>query len=475
MAWQYLAWHEKTTPPGGRTIQGLMWTAGIWALVLAAVFVLPSARQERWDGPALRRQLALVLVLLGTHSIAAASTTEDTLADPLVIERILRGGLTTVALVLIYPDLLRIASRAHRLRWGVASSALIVYVGVGALSSAYSAAPIVTVGKVYELGVALAVIVAIAQSTDAEREVRRVIRLVVVLEAALLAVGIVGYVAMPQLFAEVQNRPGFLLPATMVSPYGHSNGLSASGALVAAYALAAYFRRGEDDPGGRWLALAGVGTVGVVLTSGRQGLIILVLSLAVLLWAHRRILLAALLPAAGVGLMFVADSLWAIVARGQTTEQLATLTTRTVWWGSAIDAFATQPVTGYGFGVGGRFVALQGAGFDVGSVHNGYLEALVGVGMLGFIPLTIAIWQVAKWAYRNIVIYKNTLPAIVVVPLLIHTFVSLGFGAWLQPDFVVFAAVAALADLERRRHRGMARHIRGVGDAPPPGISVPRF
>jgi O-antigen ligase len=126
---------------------------------------------------------------------------------------------------------------------------------------------------------------------------------------------------------------------------------------------------------------------------------------------------------------------------------LATLTGRVGWWESALEAWASHPWTGYGYGVGGRFVALANVGRSFGSdVHSGYIETLVGVGLIGAVPLLIAVGLVLSWSLRALRDGRDVPIAILIVPLVVHTFVSQGFGAWLNADFMLFLCLAGIAD-----------------------------
>ncbi len=369
------------------------------------------------------------------------------------METVLRGVLATLALVLVAPALLWNLSQTSRTHRMVGLGALTLYGMVAGVSVLYSVAPLPTAGKVFELGAALTVVWWLATDIDPKRRLRDGVDFVVRLEIGLLAAAVVGFFVAPGIFAEVQSRPGFLSAATMVAPYAHSNGLSATGALVAAYAVAQVLLASTTAMRLRWLAAAAVGTVAVMLASGRQGLAIWIAGIAVLLWVLRRRWLLVLVP---LGLVLaltqwtaLSANVWEVVARDQNPDTLATLSGRLVYWDAALSAWQEHPWTGYGFGVGGQF-ALEGIGEDaVSSLHSGYLEALVGLGLLGIAPLAFAVARTAAWCWRRLRV--DTPYAILIVPLLLHTLVSLGFAGWLTADFVVFALLAAIADVDRRR------------------------
>ena len=340
-------------------------------------------------------------------------------------------------------------------------TAISLYVLVATTSVLYSAAEVVTAGKVFELLAGFVIVWTIALSRNAKEEARSAIHFVILLETAIVVASVVGFFLLPGEFTFVKNRPGFVFRETMVSPFAHSNSLSASGALVAAYALAMFFTSDEVGSRRRWMAAVVVGTLAVTLSSGRQGLVIWLVSVVLLLWVHRRRLFFTLIgPAAAVLVALNWDSIWTSVQRGQAAGSLATWSGRLNYWGAAIEVWQDHPWTGYGFGAGGRFVALDAIGVDVSSLHSGYFEALTGVGLLGSVPLLYAVTRTSWWSGRNL-FAKRSIPAIAMVPLLLHTLVSLGFGAWLRADFMIFALLAVLADREvGQRESGEAGTVR---------------
>jgi len=434
-------------------MQGALWTATIWTATLVGLG--RSGTRTKTDRPFLRLstyELAIISVLLGTHSVVGRTTAEEILANPVVGERILRLAFAGLGFLLVAPALrngLRTAGE-KRLR---SMAALTAYVAVAAISILYSAAPLVTLGKAAELGAALSIAWAIVLSDSASDRFSRAVNLIVVLEGALVAVAVVGFFLVPDGFTSSDHRPGFLTRRVMASPFATSNTLAADGSLVAAYALASFFHAERTLDKAKWILWGLVGTAGMLFASGRQGLAIWVVAVAVLLFVHRRrLFLTLLLPlfAALVALNF--DLIASIVTRDQSSTSLATLSSRLIFWKAGVQAWSQHPWTGYGFGVGGRFVALTGLSNTAG-FHNGYVEALVGLGLLGVIPLVYAMWRGARWAVRTLFGGGDTRTSILIIPLLLHTSLSLGFGAWVNADVLLFFAIGGLADLWDERHR----------------------
>lgn len=435
-------------------MSGLLWTIIVWGLA----FVVASAlgRRGHLKQPAFRLsrvEVAIAVVLLGTHTFAPAATAEEILQDPVVLERVVRLGLAGLALVLMLPLLVsRMQSRQGRAFPGL--TAISSYWVVAALSIMYSAAPVVSLGKVVELAAGLVIVWTIVLGPNAEAELRRTIKFVVWLEAVLVGGAVIGFLILPRFFSAVFERPGFLFEQTMTSRYAASNALSAAGGLVAAYSLAMVFRSVNKRSRLGWSVTFIIGTVGTVFSSGRQGIVIWLASVMILLWLHRRkAFVLFVVPSVAATLWTFGSGIWRALVRARPAN-VVTLSGRVGYWEASVGAWSAHPMTGYGYGAGGRFVALRAIGSSTTSnVHNGYVEALVGLGILGVIPLAFAVCRVLVWSVKRLRARVDTHLAILIVPLLLHTLVSQGFGGWLNEDFMLFALLAGMVAVSAGRLR----------------------
>ena len=251
---------------------------------------------------------------------------------------------------------------------------------------------------------------------------------------------------------------------TMTTRFGGPNSFAAFGGLLTAFGLAAYYEAKSRNVlhARRWLTVPAVGTLGVIGASGRQGVAIWLAAVAIVLFIYRRqIFLVLVAPAAVAFAVLYFDSIFDVLSRGQYENSLNTLTGRTTFWAAGVDAFEQRPVTGYGFGAGSRFVALKAIDKDQFThLHNGFLEALTGVGIVGFLPFVYATGRAVTWSAVRLLRGVGVTFAILMVPLFLQNMVGLGFGAWLNENVILFALVVALADAEGiipRRVRSPAR------------------
>jgi O-antigen ligase len=89
------------------------------------------------------------------------------------------------------------------------------------------------------------------------------------------------------------------------------------------------------------------------------------------------------------------------VSRGETTQQLATLNSRTELWTLAFQKLRDRPMFGYGLG-GTRGLFLDTIG--LGGGHNAFVNVLVDqgvVGLLGFVVLLAAVLVTGVRVYRS--------------------------------------------------------------------------
>ena len=436
---------------------GVIWAASIWTLVLLFVAWRDQGRPPE-DKRLSLEFIAIVIALLGTHSIVSGYTDTDTiLRDPVAGERALRGVLAGVSLVLVGPRLWS-ALRSNRSHGHRGLFCLAIYLGLAGLSTIYSAATIVTAAKTFELGAGMAAIGALALHENGLARLKRAVVLIITLETALLAVAVAGFFLLPQRFSQLQPRPGFVSELTMASPYAHPNALSSMGALCGVYGLARLLRR-DGSPRIIWLVVVVIGLSGTLLASGRQGVVIWIIGAAVLLLIERpRLSILLVAPVVWWILDSFGGVIWDALLRNRPTT-IGTLTGRTEWWGAAIDAWKDHPWTGWGYGVGGRFVALESIGRGTTSnLHSGYFEALVGVGIIGLIPLLWAVARTSLWSMRALLHGAERHFPILMLPLLLRTSVSQGFGGWLNFEFMLFACLVGIADLvwiEERNQRNV--------------------
>lgn len=92
-------------------------------------------------------------------------------------------------------------------------------------------------------------------------------------------------------------------------------------------------------------------------------------------------------------LMLFFNSEWFYAYIVRNTQSLTTLSGRLNVWQFAYEKFLENPIFGYGYIAGNRYIAvLSNTGF--GDVHNNYLGVMLGVGILGFVPICLLLLSI---------------------------------------------------------------------------------
>lgn len=136
------------------------------------------------------------------------------------------------------------------------------------------------------------------------------------------------------------------------------------------------------------------------------GLVIVVLSLVVRARRHplSTLVTAIVFIAGGIALMpSLLPHLQAFVQRGQTTQAIDSLSGRTVIWHAADEVWQQNRVFGLGYYSGHR-LGIPGLQQDQSNIDNTWLETLVDVGIIGFVPLAlftlVGVWRL--WRSRDL-------------------------------------------------------------------------
>ena len=158
----------------------------------------------------------------------------------------------------------------------------------------------------------------------------------------------------------------------------------------------------------RWLLLA-LSLASLVLSRSRTGVVIVLVGVFVVALADQRkratSLGAALALLAVVAVVFLSGlggpavgNLEAYVLRGQTQAQAQGLTGRTAEWSVALQLWRQHPMSGRGYYTGHRLSStLQtSTTSEVTNLDNTWLDTLVDLGILGVIPLAMALMAAMK-------------------------------------------------------------------------------
>ena len=177
-----------------------------------------------------------------------------------------------MALLLVLPNIYGWLEGEKRGLWvGGVGKLFLIYLGIALFSTLWSVGRIATLGKVFELFVALFVVFAVAAQPDAEKRLKRLFFLTLSFAAVILFVNLVGYFVAPEQFrGYLRVSDSYRMTAGFTALA--SNAMSRLGAIIALSALAFAIER---EPGllERLLALllVGFGFLFPILTEGAYG------------------------------------------------------------------------------------------------------------------------------------------------------------------------------------------------------------
>ena len=220
---------------------------------------------------------------------------------------------------------------------------------------------------------------------------------------------------------------------------------------------------------GVWASVAALGVVTALFAQSRSPLIALVAGGLLVFVLERK---ALSLVGAGVLAALVSTSSFVAVIveymrRGQSAEMLTTLSGRVYFWKYLWELFLASPVAGYGAYAGGRFAVLAAMGYALtSSVHNSYLEVMIGTGIVGLFLLVGALVSVSAGLTRALsrLASDDSLRSLVVEVAalflleLMRAFFSSGPLIWHPATrFLLVIAVVEYATRHLRREGGDAR------------------
>ena len=181
-----------------------------------------------------------------------------------------------------------------------------------------------------------------------------------------------------------------------IFPWISSNGVGELAAiLLVVSATRLLFRKEHRRP--YWLACL-VALATLVFAQSRSAITGGLLGLVAAFVLARRLKLLALAGIAGAALLVLTNAglvFQQAFLRGQSPDMFYSLSGRVSWWLSAWDVVRENPFWGIG-GYAARFAVLGPLGVtEASSVHNAWIEILVGVGIIGVVPFLttfLGIW-----------------------------------------------------------------------------------
>jgi O-antigen ligase len=250
------------------------------------------------------------------------------------------------------------------------------------------------------------------------------------------------------------------------------NAVGQSGALFAVIAICKLLPiKGSSKPHRGWcIVLFVFGMASLLLSQTRNTVAGFAFAALLVLVLSRRTWLAVAMSVLG-GLVAVLTPIGPMIVtylqREQSADAMASLTGRADFWGFAWDQFLQNPLTGLGAYAAGRFYIMTKLGIDTATLHSDWVELLVGVGLLGFIPFVTALLGTWWVLLRSIYDYSFTVQerqmaleaAGVLAVITVHSFFNDEL-TWHAP--LLLLVILGYAEMLRRRRKGRVRAPRAA-------------
>lgn len=392
---------------------------------------------------------ALLALLLGAMIQFAEASSMGPGHTSATMLLLVRGPMCVTALLLLL-----FHPRVAKLRL---SDTRLLFLAFGTLylvSVLWSALKIETLGKAVEILLATFVFLEVSRMPDPVERVDALRQIILLTISLIATITVVGYIVHAPGF--VQSRPGIFTRTTAQAPFMSGNGLGyVSSALFLVVFAEWHCRRLRTANAIRQMMFA---MALFSVSASRTSFVILLLS--ILLVVGRKSKIFALGLAAGMMLMITVfeTTIMMFLHGNESSAAYDTLSGRTVVWAAAIRQFEARPFLGVGGGAGGKTVISHIGNFSLGtmsSVHNGFMEVLTGLGLVGMtICVTLLLWVTLRtWQiWQQHPEYSGT------YALIIHTWLasimSTGIFGWMGYEMALFLCIMTNVDL---LHRARAR------------------
>lgn len=281
---------------------------------------------------------------------------------------------------------------------------------IGLVSTTWSIFPAWTAYKSVEYFIDVAVLAAAVAAAGEPLNFRTLLNWTWMLFGAVQCSVWIGAVVAP---SRAILRAGGMLSVqiTGLIPNISANGVGHIAAILSVVAVSRLLRRGAARSHALLYWFVFVTSFGtLILAQTRSAVLAFAAGAVLVLLLSRRIGTVLTLVFAATILLLATSAestVWTYLKRGQDAQLMGSLSGRTTWWSFAWARFLERPFTGYGAFAGGRFAALADLGDQItSSVHNTYLEAILGIGVIGVVPLAVCLlgtwWRLLQFFHSRV-------------------------------------------------------------------------
>lgn len=367
------------------------------------------------------------------------------------------GFLAVTGLITLHRKQLLVVPRSNILK------IFALYTLFAGFSAFYSKEPLQSLWKAFELFVILIFSIQIYNTRiNPVLHAKLLTNAMLYISFAFCLMSIVGGILAPDRAWSV-GLSGTAKPSMSgVVPMINSNMLGQLGGILGLTGIFRLLTLPKTLTWGDWL-LPIVGMTTLILAYSRTCLLtfaVLFLIMVVYLRRWWLLLFSAFLLVLGIGIFL--DPIIIYLARGQSAEQLASVSGRTEIWKASLAMWQTSPWIGHGYFVGQKYVEMSlgnNAKFLTATADNTYIETLVNLGIVGFglivgfvvfvIRLTwLVLYKFLKLNIKNIIPIAVTL-SIFIGFIIIRSLTASSFQVLHYNLLFLMIAVAALHLLNR--------------------------
>jgi O-antigen ligase len=282
---------------------------------------------------------------------------------------------------------------------------MFVYGAIALISSVYSSLPLVSAGKAFEILVDVFFFMAVSSFCCSLELVSLWNLLLTFLCALLIAVWASALILPSVGFIRI---PGALLPLQLQGalPSIDPNDLGEISAIVAVTGFCRILvkRRSAHRDGFLWGGVFLLALLSLIFAQARTSVVGLVVALVGIQFITRKLGLLPLFALCGGALLVYGgrEALLQYYMRGQTSGEFYSMTGRIGIWEAAWSFFKQSPLFGHGFYTAHRLdlnVRLSGV-IDISNIDNTFLEVMLGVGLIGLLPILAALLKLVGGLMR---------------------------------------------------------------------------
>lgn len=278
--------------------------------------------------------------------------------------------------------------------WNAPLVLLLIYGLVAFFSSIYVPAnAFYTMWKALEIIVDVLAMIAILSSMQGMRGPLAAYRYLILVLTIILLFVVVGAVISPH---EGFRPSSGVLPIMLQGyfPIVNPNSVGFISVLVFLHNVAVYSRASSRLRRFAAVVLSTIAFGTLILAQSRTSIASFAVGLVIYLYLNRKRGFAIFIVGSSVVTVLLGASVSEIVVgylgRGQSTELLTSLSGRTRGWEMAWEMFQQSPYFGHGFAAAAR-TEILGGGQQASTLHGAVFDVIVGVGLVGLFPWTMAI------------------------------------------------------------------------------------